>query len=71
MASSYMRQREKTTNTYLPLQMWSNTNFQPLDRSLTNMGVYYVDFSVNQLRQPANHHHGCLLLVIDLEKVIG
>jgi hypothetical protein len=35
------------------------------------MGIYYVDFSVNQLRQPANHHHGCLLLVIDLEKVIG
>ncbi|OBS68391.1 hypothetical protein A6R68_03069, partial [Neotoma lepida] len=46
----------------------NNTNFQPLNRSLTNMGIYYVDFSVNQLRQPANHHHGCLLLVIDLEK---
>lgn len=47
------------------------TNFQPLNHSLTNMGIYYVDFSVNRLRQPANHHHGCLLLVIDLEKVIG
>lgn len=48
-----------------------NTNFQPLNLSLINTGIYYVDFSINQLRQPANHHHGCLLLVIDLEKVIG
>lgn len=31
-------------------------------------GIWRVDFSVNRLRQPANHHPWRLLLVIDLEK---
>lgn len=53
------------------VQARTYANLQPLSLSPTKHRSLVVDFSFNQLRQPANHHHGHLRRVIDLEKMIG
>lgn len=55
---------------FLTSQKWNDIDFQPLNRSLTNTGVS-SNFDFNQLRQPVNRHHWCLLLVMDLGRMTG